>query len=128
MNNLLPAVVLGKATALLALAWAVHAALAGKNPQWRVGLWRSVTVGLAVICGLVLAPPFLIWRLERSDAASGVFDGGAARQLASSQQAFSPDERTNGDHLAVRTDVERVVRSEPGPGARKADSVCACCG
>ena len=39
----------GRWTALLILAWGVHVALAGRNPRWRVLLWRSAAVGLATI-------------------------------------------------------------------------------
>ena len=34
-----------------------HAVLARSNPRWRVALWRSAVVGLAVIAGLMAAPP-----------------------------------------------------------------------
>src|ERR1035437_9336649 len=52
-----------KATALLALAWELHAGLAGRNPRWRVALWRGTAVALAVLPTMVLAPPFVVWRL-----------------------------------------------------------------
>ncbi len=53
----------GRSTALLILAWVVHAALAGRNPRWRVLLWRSAAVGLATIVILTAAPPIVTWRL-----------------------------------------------------------------
>lgn len=52
-----------KATALLGAAWAAHAALAGRNPRWRVVLWRGTAVGLVMLPTLVLTPPVVAWRL-----------------------------------------------------------------
>ncbi|MCE5229069.1 M56 family metallopeptidase [bacterium] len=45
---------LGKATLVLALGWAIHATLGRANPRWRVLLWRVVAVGLALL-------PVSIW-------------------------------------------------------------------
>jgi len=44
-------------TALLALAWLAHQALAGRDPRWRVGLWRAAVVGVAGVGMLTFAPP-----------------------------------------------------------------------
>ncbi|MGP0066042.1 MAG: hypothetical protein ACLQGP_20885 [Isosphaeraceae bacterium] len=44
-------------TALLALVWIGHRALAGRNPRWRVALWRAAMVGVAGVGVLSLAPP-----------------------------------------------------------------------
>jgi peroxiredoxin len=60
----------GRWTALLILAWVVHAALAGRNPRWRVLLWRSAAVGLATVKVRLnvrvgdLAPDFTAPRLD----------------------------------------------------------------
>jgi beta-lactamase regulating signal transducer with metallopeptidase domain len=51
-------------TVLLALAWVAHAALARRNPRWRVVLWRAALVGLAAIGLFAFAPPVV--RIERS--------------------------------------------------------------
>ena len=40
------AILLVKATVLLAVAWMIHYALARANPRWRVLLWRSAAVAL----------------------------------------------------------------------------------
>ncbi|MCE5230877.1 M48 family metalloprotease [bacterium] len=43
------AVILLKVTALLAIGWLLHFALAGRNPRWRVLVWRLVMTGLIVL-------------------------------------------------------------------------------
>jgi len=58
----------GRWTALLILAWGVHVALAGRNPRWRVLLWRSAAVGLATIVLLTAGPPIATWRLPRAES------------------------------------------------------------
>lgn len=60
--------VAGRWTALLILAWGVHVALAGRNPPWRVLLWRSAAVGLATIVLLTAGPPIVTWRLPRAES------------------------------------------------------------
>ena len=50
-------------TALLALGWATHAALAWRNPRWRVALWRTVAVGVAAIPILTGVPRGVHWTL-----------------------------------------------------------------
>src|SRR5262245_33670002 len=56
-----------RSTAFLALAWAAHAAVAGGNPRWRVALWRSTVVGLAVIAALTAVPPIVTWRVALNE-------------------------------------------------------------
>ncbi|MGA2062356.1 MAG: hypothetical protein ABSG67_17880, partial [Thermoguttaceae bacterium] len=53
------AVLLCKATLLLAFAWLIHFALARANPRWRIFLWRGVSVGLALLAGWAIALPGL---------------------------------------------------------------------
>ncbi len=43
------AVLVARWTLLLALAWLVHAALVGRNPRWRVALWRGAIVGVGLV-------------------------------------------------------------------------------
>ena len=50
---------LGKATVLLALAWAADLALRRANPRCRVLLWRGTALGLAALPLLMLALPAL---------------------------------------------------------------------
>ena len=42
------ALLLAKATLLLAVAWVVHFSLARANPRWRTLLWRGAVVGLVL--------------------------------------------------------------------------------
>ena len=37
-------VLIVKWTAVLAVAWLLHRMLSGRNPRWRVALWRSTVV------------------------------------------------------------------------------------
>ena len=55
-------VLIGKWTIALALAWLVHAALVGQNPRWRVALWRSTVVGLAVMPVFSACPPIVTYQ------------------------------------------------------------------
>src|SRR5271163_334302 len=50
-----------KWTTVLALAWLAHGMLAGRNPRWRVALWRSAVVGIALVAVLSLAPPIVTY-------------------------------------------------------------------
>ena len=59
------AVLLFKITAILAAAWAGHAALMWANPRWRVLLWRVTAVGLVVLPGVTWLLPGLDIRLAR---------------------------------------------------------------
>src|SRR4051812_21649482 len=59
LNELAAAALVARWTALLALAWFGHWALAGRNPRWRVALWRAAMVGIAGVGLLTLAPPVL---------------------------------------------------------------------
>ena len=49
-----------KWTAVLAMAWLVHGMLAGRNPRWRVTLWRTTVVGIALVALLSSAPPIVV--------------------------------------------------------------------
>ena len=48
-----------KCTLLLALAWLGHAALAGRNPRWRVALWRGAMLGVGLIVAFSHVPPIV---------------------------------------------------------------------
>jgi beta-lactamase regulating signal transducer with metallopeptidase domain len=58
------ALLLTKATLLLAVAWLVHFSLAWANPRWRTLLWRGVAVGLALLAVWALGLPGLVIRVE----------------------------------------------------------------
>ncbi len=68
---------LGKCSAWLGLAWTLDRSLAGRNPRWRVALWRGTIVGLPVIAGLSCLPPLLAWPVipeVAADLAPGPID------------------------------------------------------
>ena len=52
-------VLIAKWTLLLVLVWLAHAALAGRNPRWRVALWRGAMLGVAIIMVLAMVPPIV---------------------------------------------------------------------
>ncbi len=58
------ALLLTKATLLLAVAWLVHFSLAWANPRWRTLLWRGVVVGLALLAVWALGLPGLVIHVE----------------------------------------------------------------
>lgn len=58
-----PALVIAKWTLLLALAWIGHALLAGRNPRWRVLLWRGTATAIPLITLLSLGPPLVTWEV-----------------------------------------------------------------
>src|SRR5271156_4422551 len=59
-----PLVVLAliKVSAFLMGAWLAHALLVGRNPRWRVALWRSTVVGLVLVAVLSAGPPILTYQ------------------------------------------------------------------
>ena len=61
-------VLLLKCTVLLALAWLAHFVLAGRNPRWRVGLWRMTLVGVALTAVLALAPPLVTYQIAPAES------------------------------------------------------------
>ncbi len=56
-------VLIVKWTIVLVLAWLVHGMLARRNPRWRVAVWRSAVVGLALVAILSGVPPIVTYRL-----------------------------------------------------------------
>jgi beta-lactamase regulating signal transducer with metallopeptidase domain/thiol-disulfide isomerase/thioredoxin len=55
-------VLIVKWTVVLALAWLAHGTLVGRNPRWRVALWRSTVVGLALVAVLSAGPPIVTYQ------------------------------------------------------------------
>ena len=53
------AVLVARWTLLLALAWLVHAALDGRNPRWRVALWRGAVVGVGLVAAMAMCAPIV---------------------------------------------------------------------
>ena len=57
------ALLLTKATLLLAVAWVVHFSLARANPRWRTLLWRGAAVGLVLMAVWIPCLPGLAIRV-----------------------------------------------------------------
>ena len=52
-----------KITFLLCAGWTLHALFRRRNPQWRVWLWRSIAVGIAVVAFWSVTLPQWTWNL-----------------------------------------------------------------
>ncbi|MHC4401517.1 MAG: M56 family metallopeptidase [Planctomycetota bacterium] len=64
------AVLLSKATLLLAIVWLIHFTLARVNPRWRVLLWRGAVVGLGLLVFWTLGLPDVEVSVLAPEAAS----------------------------------------------------------
>ena len=63
-------VLIAKWTVVLALAWLAHGLLAGRNPRWRVALWRLAVVGKRPVAILSSVPPIVTYRSASRDRPS----------------------------------------------------------
>jgi beta-lactamase regulating signal transducer with metallopeptidase domain/protocatechuate 3,4-dioxygenase beta subunit len=91
-------------TVLLSLAWVAHAALAGRNPRWKVALWRAVAVGAAAIPVLACAPPVVHWRLpgaDRSAILTHVHTSGAPANPGGAIPAWLSHGPAGGESLGI---------------------------
>jgi hypothetical protein len=76
--------VLLKITILLAVAWALHRALARANPRWRVLLWRVTAV--AVVLGplwMRFGPPVTVSIAEQPKAVANASPSASIARLSS---------------------------------------------
>ncbi len=108
-------VLIVKATFILALAWLAALALRGRNPRWRVALWRTTTISLGLTLGLTLAPPLVAWRVPTPKSASvarAPSDGPG--RIRDSTPAPPPRPVAIGPFPVERREVTRV---EPVPEA-----------
>lgn len=108
-----PAVLL-KATVLLACAWIVHAALRGRNPRWRVLLWRATLVALAVLPAAEWALPRLEVALVEETALPPQVAPVTAETFAPRSEAFAPVE------APLRAADSHPIESAPPPFALSA--------
>jgi beta-lactamase regulating signal transducer with metallopeptidase domain/peroxiredoxin len=98
-------VLIVKWTAVLALAWLVHGMLVGRNPRWRVALWRSTVVGLALVAVLSAVPPFMTYHLLPRDEP-------LAEVVQTIPTAAAVEARRAPEVVPVREQVE-AIRSAP---------------
>jgi hypothetical protein len=101
-------VLVAKWTLLLALAWLAHAALAGRNPRWRVALWRGAMLGVGLTAAMALIPPIV--RVPVAPAPQPAF--AESHEPIASQHGFEPAPRTI---IVTAFEPPRSPRSEPGP-------------
>ena len=100
-------VLIVKWTAVLALAWLAHGMLAGRNPRWRVALWRSAVVGLALVAVLSLAPPIVTYRSVPRDQPSVE----VAQTVPTAPAVDGPG--GSGDHPRAGAGARRSVPCRP---------------
>jgi beta-lactamase regulating signal transducer with metallopeptidase domain/thiol-disulfide isomerase/thioredoxin len=93
---------IAKLTIVLAGAWVAQIALSGRNPRWRVWLWRVAAIVVAVLLTGAILPP--LYRLPLLQAAAEQFE----------EQAFSP---VNVELLARPEDVSEVVQVPTDSGS-----------
>ncbi len=72
-------------TALLAVAWLAHCVQSGRNPRWRVALWRATVVGIAGVGALTFAPPVLTVPVVPTPRSSVTGSSGTASRAPGAQ-------------------------------------------
>jgi beta-lactamase regulating signal transducer with metallopeptidase domain/peroxiredoxin len=88
-----------KWTAVLGLAWMIHASLLRCNPRWRVLLWRATVAGIAVVAISSWAPPIVEYRFTDR--------GSTAIDVARSQPSvLTEKDRKKPDVLGVSVSTE----------------------
>ena len=100
------ALLLAKATLLLAVVWLIHVGLARANPRWRTLLWRATVVGLALMAVWSVGLPSLEIRIRASKSLATAVESplptaGAARESAI--PGTSDDDPINGPASAGLT-------------------------
>ena len=107
-------VLIVKWTAVLALAWLAHGMLAGRNPRWRVALWRSAIVGLALVALLSLVPPIVTYQSRSRETA---FESKSRERCRASPAVDGRGAPAISDAGADRADPSRAGRCFPGRDA-----------
>lgn len=102
-------------TVVLVLAWCGHGALARRNPRWRVGLWRTAVLGLAVVSLLTLAPPVtripLIPAAEKAVVVPTEFPRPVPRSEGPSVVTGTPSVQPHEPVVAPTASIEVVGRA-----------------
>ena len=119
-----------KWTVVLGLAWLAHALLVQRNPRWRVALWRSAVVGLALVAVLSSFPPIVRYRVSVEGRApvETVRSGPATKSTESRSPALvserEPEATTRPRPVSVRSSPP-FSGIDPDAGNRWADPITA---
>ena len=105
-----------KVTALLAVAWLLHLAMADINPRWRVLLWRTVAVGVLLLFGLASCPPLMSWAVLPAERAEATALNEPIVQDASSAKLDEGRDGRPEVSLPPGTHVQRMNVPEVRPG------------
>lgn len=117
-NELTVAALVARWTALLALAWVGHRVVVGRNPRWRVVLWRATLVGVAGVGLLTLAPPVLTVPLIPATRPMVV----APSAVVPSPPRLRADGGAGPDPISRRQDSSLIAAELPvSPGRPAAD-------
>ena len=114
-------VLIVKWTVVLALAWLAHAMLAGRNPRWRVALWRSTVVGLALAAVLSVVPAFMTFHLSQRNqplsAVAPVIPTLPAVEIRGATEVVPVRDRIEATGAAPSFDPSAVAvgRGDPAP-------------
>jgi beta-lactamase regulating signal transducer with metallopeptidase domain/thiol-disulfide isomerase/thioredoxin len=108
---------IAKLTAVLALAWLAHGMLAGRNPRWRVTLWRSAIVGLAVVTGVSAGPSVVTYQsvVPESPAVEVALPVPTASAIVE-REPMVPI------HPAIAATTVTIRRDEPAPAPASAEA------
>jgi beta-lactamase regulating signal transducer with metallopeptidase domain/thiol-disulfide isomerase/thioredoxin len=94
---------------VLAVAWLAHGMLAGRNPRWRVALWRTTVVGIALVAFLSSAPPIVEYRFAPAKPPM-------IEVVRSVKVAPAGADRAAPEAVSVRKSIEAI---DPGPATAR---------
>jgi beta-lactamase regulating signal transducer with metallopeptidase domain/peroxiredoxin len=92
---------------VLAMAWLAHGMLSGRNPRWRVALWRATVVGVALVAFLSSAPPIVEYRFAPAGPS-------AVEVVRSVSTAPAAKDRAAPEAVSVRESLEAI---DPAPAS-----------
>ena len=93
-----------KWTVVLAFAWLAHGMLGGRNPRWRVAVWRTTVVGIALVALVSSAPLIVKYRFTPARPAT-------VAGVQSDSVAHPGNDRAVPAAVAARGSIEASVGS-----------------
>ncbi len=113
-------VLIAKWTAVLGLAWLAHRVLSGRNPRWRVLLWRGSIAGVGLVAALSCVPPVVRWPVAPEVPPISVNVARPAAPVAGPRPIpivpASPEARRGPDRPARFAPVAPVLVAGPAAG------------